>query len=215
MFSIHYLEPKKLTRLAFQLLIEKQAECKIVYSGDCIKNYETYLVQMNTVSDLCIISDSFPYIEIIKLIKLIKQKSNHPFILLKSDMKLIKSICFLLKNGLDGIFFTEDDLIDLKHCVRNKTKFKLSANKLKLISTNRMNEFHIKELHYNTSPLTLNELQFIQACAKDESYEQIAYTLGKSINTIFGYRDRIFKKLQVKQRSAMVLTALKRNYIDL
>ena len=50
---------------------------------------------------------------------------------------------------------------------------------------------------------------------KDLSYEEIAATLQKSVNTIYGYRDRVFKKLQVKQRTAMVMTALKRNYIDL
>jgi len=35
------------------------------------------------------------------------------------------------------------------------------------------------------------------------------------VNTIYGYRDRVFRKLEVKQRTAMVMTALKRNYIDL
>jgi DNA-binding NarL/FixJ family response regulator len=70
-------------------------------------------------------------------------------------------------------------------------------------------------LHYNKSPLTQNEITFIQACAKDNTYEEIALELKKSLATIYGYRDRIFKKLQVKQRTAMVMTALKRNYIDL
>jgi DNA-binding NarL/FixJ family response regulator len=55
----------------------------------------------------------------------------------------------------------------------------------------------------------------VQECTKDLSYEEIAATLQKSVNTIYGYRDRVFKKLQVKQRTAMVMTALKRNYIDL
>jgi len=73
----------------------------------------------------------------------------------------------------------------------------------------------IRDRHYNTSPLTRNEIDFIQACAKDLTYEAIATELQKSVRTIYGYRDRIFKKLQVKQRTAMVMTALKRNYIDL
>jgi DNA-binding NarL/FixJ family response regulator len=78
-----------------------------------------------------------------------------------------------------------------------------------------MSEFDVKALQYNKTPLTNNEIEFIQACAKDQSYEEVAKELQKSVNTIYGYRDRIFKKLQVKQRTAMVMTALKRNYIDL
>lgn len=105
--------------------------------------------------------------------------------------------------------------MDFKECIRRNTKFKLSLDKTKLISSNRLGEIQIKELQYNTHPLTQNEIEFIQACAIDQSYEEIANSLQKSINTIYGYRDRVFKKLQVKQRTAMVMTALKRNYIDL
>jgi DNA-binding NarL/FixJ family response regulator len=165
--------------------------------------------------DLCIIADSYNYVELLSVIKAIKAKGKHPFILLKSDAKFIKSICFLMKNGLQGIFFTDEPLIDLKHCVRNKTRFHLSADKSKIITSNVLKEITIRELNYNRRPLTKNEIRFIQECSKDLSYEQVAQVLQKSVNTIYGYRDRVFRKLQVKQRTAMVMTALKRNYIDL
>jgi DNA-binding NarL/FixJ family response regulator len=127
----------------------------------------------------------------------------------------MKGICFLLRNGLNGFFFTDEPLIDLKQCVYQRTKFKITIDKLKLIVQNKKTGIQIQELHYNTQPLTEKEIEFIQACVRDESYEQIAVRLQKSVKTIYGYRDRIFKKLQVKQRTAMVMTALKRNYIDL
>jgi len=215
MFSIHYLEEKILTRTAFQLAIEKQEDCKVVYCASTIDEYANHLGQLIQPPDLCILSDCYHYIELIKLMKLIKRNSSHTYILLKSDAKYMKGICFLLKNGLDGIFFTDEPLIDLKKCVWSRTKFKLSASKLKLITTNMKSDIIIKELHYNTSPLTQNEINFIQACAKDLTYEALATELQKSVSTNYGYRDRVFKKLQVKQRTAMVMTALKRNYIDL
>ena len=115
----------------------------------------------------------------------------------------------------NGIFFTDEPMIDLKQCVQRKTKFNLSADKCKLITKNVLQGIDIKALNYNKNPLTENEVKFIQACTKDYSYEEIAAHLQKSVYTIYGYRDRIFKKLAVKQRTAMVMTALKRNYIDL
>ena len=69
--------------------------------------------------------------------------------------------------------------------------------------------------NYSKKRNSQNEINFIQACVRDESYEEIAISLQKTVKAIYGYRDRIFKKLQVKQRTAMVMTALKRNYIDL
>jgi DNA-binding NarL/FixJ family response regulator len=215
MFTIHYLEEKQLTREAYKLAIEQQEACKVVYSGSNFDDYLAYLQQTNHPPDLCIVSDCYAYTELIKIIHSIKQNSRHTYILLKSESKFMKGICFLLKNGIDGIFFTDEPLIDLIYCVRNRTKYKLSASKLKLITSNSKSEIYIKELQYNTTPLTPNEIEFIQACAKDHNYEEIAKELHKSIATIYGYRDRVFKKLQVKQRTAMVMTALKRNYIDL
>jgi DNA-binding CsgD family transcriptional regulator len=120
-----------------------------------------------------------------------------------------------MKNGLNGIFFTDEPLIDLKKCARTRTRFNLSADKAKLITSNLLSEINIRELNYNDSPLTQNEVNFIQQCSKDLNYDEIATALNKSVNTIYGYRDRVFKKLHVKQRAAMVMTALRRNYIDL
>ena len=120
-----------------------------------------------------------------------------------------------MKNGLHGLFFTDEPLIDFKKTVRNRTRFNLSADKTKLITSNVLGEINIKEFNYNRSPLTENEIKFIQQCSKDMNYDEIAKVLNKSVNTIYGYRDRVFRKLKVKQRTAMVMTALKRNYIDL
>ena len=165
--------------------------------------------------DLCILSDAYPYSILLKIIKSIKSKTKHTYILLKSDAKYMKGICFLLRNGLNGFFFTDQPIIDIQKCVYERTKYKLSIDKLKLITNHTKGSIEIKELQYNTTPLTQNEIEFIQTCAKDLTYEEIANELQKSVSTIYGYRDRIFKKLQVKQRTAMVMTALKRNYIDL
>ena len=215
MFSIIYVEEKVLTRNAFNLVIEKQEDCKVLYSSGSIEDFNRYILEESRHPDLCIIADSYNYKEIISVIKAIKSKSNHTYILLKSDAKFMKAICYLMRNGLNGIFFTDEPMIDLKQMVRTKTKFHLSADKSKLITNNIIREIQVKELQYNNKPLTHNEIQFVQECTKDLSYEEIAASLQKSVNTIYGYRDRVFKKLQVKQRTAMVMTALKRNYIDL
>jgi len=215
MINIAYLEEKVLTRAAFILAFEKQEDCKVMYSESVSTAFIAYIQNQSLPPDLCILSDAYPYTELVKIIKAIKLKSSHPYILLKSETKFMKGICFLLKNGLNGFFFTDEPMIDLSKSVYQRTQYKITADKLKLIINNRKGDIQIKELLYNNSPLTQNEIMFIQACARDESYEEIAIRLDKTIKAIYGYRDRIFKKLQVKQRTAMVMTALKRNYIDL
>ena len=195
--------------------IEEQEDCKVIYETGSIQAMQTYLENTKERIALCILSDDYGHQSLLKLIQVIRASNSYTYILLKSNEKHINSICYLMKHGLNGIFFTDEPMIDLKQCVQRKTKFNLSADKCKLITKNVLQGIDIKALNYNKNPLTENEVQFIQACTKDYSYEEIAEHLQKSVYTIYGYRDRIFKKLAVKQRTAMVMTALKRNYIDL
>ncbi len=195
--------------------IEEQEDCKVIYETGSIQAMQTYLENTKERIALCILSDDYGHQSLLKLIQVIRALNSYTYILLKSNEKHINSICYLMKHGLNGIFFTDEPMIDLKQCVQRKTKFNLSADKCKLITKNVLQGIDIRALNYNKNPLTANEVQFIQACTKDYSYEEIAVHLQKSVYTIYGYRDRIFKKLAVKQRTAMVMTALKRNYIDL
>jgi len=195
--------------------IEQQEDCKVIYETGSIQAMQTYLENTKERIALCVLSDDYGHQSLLKLIQVIRASNSYTYILLKSNEKHINSICYLMKHGLNGIFFTDEPMIDLKQCVQRKTKFNLSADKCKLITKNVLQGIDIKALNYNKNPLTENEVKFIQACTKDHSYEEIAEQLQKSVYTIYGYRDRIFKKLAVKQRTAMVMTALKRNYIDL
>jgi DNA-binding NarL/FixJ family response regulator len=215
MFPIIYLEEKLMIRNAMVHYFEKQEGCKVIYQTGLIDELETYLEKSKDTISLCILSDDYGHQALLKIIQLIRARNAYTYILLKSNDKKINSICYLMKHGLNGLFFTDEPLIDLKQCVLRKTKFNLSADKCKLITKNVLQGIDIKALNYNKNPLTANEVQFIQACTKDFSYEEIATYLQKSVYTVYGYRDRIFKKLAVKQRTAMVMTALKRNYIDL
>jgi DNA-binding NarL/FixJ family response regulator len=215
MFSIIYLEEKILTRNAVTTYIEQQEDCKVIFQTGSIEVMEGFIKNTKEKIALCILSDDYGHQSLLKLIQVIRASSSYTYVLLKSNEKQINSICYLMKHGLNGIFFTDEPMIDLKQCVQRKTKFNLSADKCKLITKNVLQGIDIKALNYNKNPLTENEVKFIQACTKDHSYEEIAEQLQKSVYTIYGYRDRIFKKLGVKQRTAMVMAALKRNYIDL
>ena len=202
-------------RNAVTTYIEQQEDCKVIFQTGSIEVMEAFIKNTKEKIALCILSDDYGHQSLLKLIQVIRASSSYAYVLLKSNEKQINSICYLMKHGLNGIFFTDEPMIDLKQCVQRKTKFNLSADKCKLITKNVLQGIDIKALNYNKNPLTENEVKFIQACTKDHSYEEIAEQLQKSVYTIYGYRDRIFKKLGVKQRTAMVMAALKRNYIDL
>jgi two-component system invasion response regulator UvrY len=56
--------------------------------------------------------------------------------------------------------------------------------------------------------LSENEIEFLRYCCTDLNYQQIAEKMCLSIRTIDSYRDALFRKLNAKNRSALVMFAI-------
>lgn len=66
------------------------------------------------------------------------------------------------------------------------------------------------ELH-----LSDKEKEFLQLACSDATYKQIAATMHVSERTVDGYRENIFKKLNVQSRTGMALEAIRRELVKL
>ena len=117
MFHIIYLEEKLLDRQSFQMVIEKQNDCKVLFSSGSIDQFCLLLKSHPVIADACIISDDYNYYQIASVIKAIKNKSQHTYILVKSNHKYMKALCYLMRHGLNGFFFTDEPMIDIKQVV--------------------------------------------------------------------------------------------------
>jgi DNA-binding NarL/FixJ family response regulator len=65
------------------------------------------------------------------------------------------------------------------------------------------------------SKLTENELTFLKLACSERTYIEIAKEMYLSERTIDGYRDAIFRKLNVTTRVGMVLYAVKNGLVKL
>ncbi len=63
--------------------------------------------------------------------------------------------------------------------------------------------------------LTDKEKQFLQLACSDATYKQIAAAMHVSERTVDGYRENLFKKLNVQSRTGMALEALRKNIVSL
>lgn len=63
--------------------------------------------------------------------------------------------------------------------------------------------------------VTLNdrEIQFLKLVCSDSTYYEIADEMCVSKRTVDGYRDELFKKLNVKSRTGLVLYAIKNKLV--
>ena len=63
--------------------------------------------------------------------------------------------------------------------------------------------------------LTEKEKQFLQLACSDATYKQIASVMHVSERTVDGYRENLFKKLNVQSRTGMALEAIRKNIVSL
>jgi len=67
----------------------------------------------------------------------------------------------------------------------------------------------------NELQLTDKEKQFLKLACSDATYKQIAAEMHVSERTVDGYRENLFKKLNVQSRTGMALEAIRRNIVSI
>lgn len=63
--------------------------------------------------------------------------------------------------------------------------------------------------------LSEKEKEFLKLACSDATYKQIAATMHVSERTVDGYRENLFRKLNVQSRTGMALEAIRRNIVSL
>lgn len=141
-------------------------------------------------------------------------RKNYP------DIKLValsmndsdKTIIEMLKAGCCAYLLKDthpDDLEKALQEVHEKGYYNGDATNInfrRLLITEKENE----ELE-----ITPQQRNFIQLCSTDLTYRQIASQMKVSENTVDGYREKLFKRLNVQSRVGLVLEGIKRHLIDI
>jgi DNA-binding NarL/FixJ family response regulator len=70
-------------------------------------------------------------------------------------------------------------------------------------------------LNLEKSNISEKEQHFLILACSDDTYKQIASKMKVAMRTVDGYRDNMFKKLNVESRTGMVLEALRRGLVKL
>jgi DNA-binding NarL/FixJ family response regulator len=144
---------------------------------------------------------------------------NYPEIriLALSTMEGENAIIKMIKNGARGYVLKDaepaelkrafDDVLSLGYFFNDLVSRKVLQNVYQLGDT--ADEAGV------FSKLTENELVFLKLACSEKTYFEIAKEMFLSERTIDGYRDSIFKKLNVTTRVGMALYAVKNGLVNL
>jgi two-component system, NarL family, invasion response regulator UvrY len=168
---------------------------------------------LQTAPDICVLDVSMKNLNGFDTLAVLKQEWPAIKILMLTMYSSRFNITRAFKLGATGYLLKDSDPSELRDALR-----KLSRNEIyisKQISRDVIK--NIKNENLLVPKFTDREMEFLALCCTDLTYAEIAEHMGISQRTIETYRDSLFSKLDVtnRSRSSLVIRALQNGMIPL
>lgn len=179
---------------------------------DCIVDIEAYdgldllqkIADAEVIPDICILDLSMPKMDGYEVLKRIGKEYPEIKVLILSMYHNEYSIIKTLREGAAGCLPKEVNPEEIHYAI-------LEIITKGYYHTELASKYISASLNTDLKKNKINEreIEFLKYCCSDMSYQQIAVAMKLSARTIEGYRDNLFKKLEVKSRSALVMYAIR------
>jgi len=182
-------------------------------------NGQDLLKQLQSVNppDILLLDIVMPEMDGYTTAKWIRLNYPEIRILALSTMEGENAIIKMIRNGARGYVLKDAEPAELKRAFDDVLSLGYFFNDL-VSRTVLQNIHHLGDNADENgvfSKLTENELSFLKLACSEKTYFEIAKEMFLSERTIDGYRDSIFKKLNVTTRVGMALYAVKNGLVNL
>jgi len=186
-------DPRFEVNLMASSATELRAKTKTIKDLPRIILMDVNLGDSNGIDQAKWLQENFPEIKVLAL----SMDSDH-----KTIIKMIKAGAsgYLLKDMSPEQFIQALDIVLVKGFYHSE-----------LVSDAMLKKMNIEE----EIKLKDHEKIFLEHVCTDKTYKEIAAEMYLSPKTIDKYRESLFKKFQVKSRTALALFSIKKGYVDL
>lgn len=129
----------------------------------------------------------------------------------EDDINIIK----MLKNGAGGYILKESNAKEVARGIRTINEHGYFMNEIisgRLIHSIQEGNQSDKEKQIK---ITTKELEFLRHCCSELTYKEIADQMQVSPRTVDNYREDLFRKLQLRSRTGLVLYSIKNKIFDI
>ena len=164
------------------------------------------------IPDIILLDVKMPIMDGIATMKWLKK--YHPFakVLTLSMEDDEQTIIAMLRNGAKGYLLKDTQPDILKQAL--DTILSQGYYHTELVTNALMHSLHGEQKPEDELNLKENELKFIRLACEEKTYKEIADEMNLSPKTIDGYRQQLFDKLNIKNRTGLVIFALKHKLIE-
>ena len=209
--TLAFVDDHVLLRNALAALAHSFDGYTVLFEADNGKEFISQL-QQHPAPDIVLLDITMPEMDGFETASWIRNNLPTTRILVISVLDNDTAIISMLKHGAKGYILKDSKPVILKQALDSIRDTGFYMNDL--VSHKMLNYVNNKEDGKKTemaliSQLTAKEIAFLKLACTEKTYKEIAEEMNISPRTVDGYRDELFKKLNVLSRVGLVIFAIK------
>lgn len=164
-----------------------------------------------TLPDICIVDINMPEMNGYETASEIRKHWPEVKILALSMYDTELNIIKMLRNGANGYVLKDSDPEDLRVAITRVCRDGFYHSEL--VTGRMLNILHDPDGKLNVE-LNDREIKFLQLSCTELTYKEIAEQMCLSPRTIDGYREDLFKKLNITSRTGLAMYAIKAGLVN-
>jgi len=208
MIKIALVDDHVMLRKSLGVLLGRMAGFDIVFQADnglqCMEQ-----LQSKPHPDIILLDITMPVIDGLETARLLKQEYPQIKILALSMIKNDIVVIRMLKNGARGYILKDCEPAELETALHDIHEYGYYYNEqfTQAMAT--------KKWGFNKVILNAQELSFLRWACTEMTHKEIADEMKVSPRTIDGYRDSLFRKLDVNSRVGIAMYAIRNGLVQL
>ena len=211
MINIALADDHTILRKGVAEILSKFDTMAVVIEAASGKELISKLHSATTLPDICIVDINLPEMNGYDTAAEIKKHWPDVKILALSMYDTELNIIKMLRNGANGYVLKDSDPEDLRVAITRICKDGFYHSEL--VTGRMLNILYDPNGKMNTE-LTDRELAFLGFCSTELTYKEIADQMCLSPRTIDGYRESLFKKLNITTRTGLAMYAIKAGVVS-
>jgi DNA-binding NarL/FixJ family response regulator len=207
--KVSLVDDHSLLRNSLASLINGFEGYEVLFEADNGKHFIEQL-QKHSSPDIVLLDITMPEMNGFETATWIKQNLPAAKVLVLSMLDNDTAIINMLKAGARGYLLKDSKPAVLRNALDEVKGKGFFMNEL--VSNKMLNYVVDVEQKKDTdiiSQLSVNEMTFLKMSCTEMNYKQIAAEMHLSTRTVEGYRDELFRKLNVMSRVGLVIFAIK------
>lgn len=210
MYSVVITDDHLLFAKSLKMLIDSVGQFRVLYQVNNGKQLIDRLQESTEIPDVILLDINMPVLNGLETMKWLHTNRPQIKVLVLSMDDREESVIAMLRHGANGYLLKDSDPSQLQKAIMDVVDkgfhYSEKVNQSLLHTLNPHEEIGMD--------LNDRELEFLRLSCSERTYKEIAEEMYLSPKTIDGYRENLFKKLNVKSRIGLVLFAIKKGIYE-